>query len=151
MTRHAGRDRLRLRPPRRRVRVQRNDLRVAVRTHDDAISHPSKAFPPWNESLRGLFRFVENIAVLRKHGVLKCTALAEELAALQQVHVATDHVHLRSSLADPQLALAIDLAIDERQHRHRLHVARAVHEVLRNRRRESLPVAAAAAPRTGSP
>ena len=148
MTRHAGRDRLRLRPPRHRVRVQRNDLRVAVRTHDDAISHPSKAFPPWNESLLGLF---ENIAVLRKHGVLKCTALAEELAALQQVHVATDHVHLRSSLADPQLALAIDLAIDERQHRHRLHVARAVHEVLRNRRRESLPVAAAAAPRTGSP
>lgn len=146
MTRHTRRNRLRLGSPRRGVRVQRDDLRVAVRTHHDATSHCNEASSPWNETLRRLFRLVEDLAILRKHVVLESTSLAEQLTSLQQVHVATDHPPLQQPLADPEPAQVIHLAVDERQHRHRLDVACAVHEVLGKRDEFRLPGGADSAP-----
>lgn len=121
-----------LRLPRRRVGVQRQNLRVAVRTHDHATPQSPPKPEPRNEPLGVLALVGYDLSILRVDPALEGTAFAEQTGLTQQVEITMPHARQKSALLYPQLTLLVHVIVVQRQHRHRLHVARPVHEVLRS-------------------
>lgn len=80
-----------LRFPRRRVRVQRQDLRVAVRTHDHATAQSPPKPEPRNEPFGVLALVGYDLSILRVDAVLEGAALAEQTGLTQQIEITTPH------------------------------------------------------------